>query len=585
MNLIVERDVPVAMRDGTVLRANVYRPDSGGPFPVIMERTPYGKDAPRPSAAIDALRAAGQGVAVIVQDVRGQASSEGGAFYMFRDEFEDGYDTVEWAAAQPWSNGHVGLYGTSYGANTSWQAAIADPPSLGAIAPTQAPIDYVEGWPWLTRNGILKWGLTLNWTLAAIVESQIRRHSPPEEMAKRLEAFAEWLDDPDELFAMTPLVKVGEILQEVIGPARGAESTRNGGDAAAPLSFFSRVVERRIPQQWESGIGIDRAHTRVRVPAFITASWYDVILGHDLEHYARMRRDAATAEAREQTRLLIGPWSHGMFLNVVGELDYGRRAMGGSLDMGADLGTIQVDWFKRQLGGDTSAPRGTANTGPRVKLFVMGVNRWRDEDDWPLARARPTNWYLRSGGRLTPEPPAVDDPSHAFVYDPNDPCPTCGGDLVKPPDFPPGPVDQAPILTRRDVQVYTSDVLDHDVTVIGPVEATVFAATSGRGTDWVVKLCDVHPDGRTFNVCDGIVRTGTRAGSIGPWSVDMWATAIVFQRGHRIRVIVSSSDFPRYERNPNTGENPWEATVFEPVVQRVFHDAERASCIVLPVVP
>ena len=152
MNVVIERDVPVVMRDGVTLRANVYRPAEGGPFPVIMERTPYGKDAPRPSAAIDAVRAAGQGVAVVVQDVRGQAGSEGGSFYMFRDEFTDGFDSVEWAAAQPFCNGHVGLYGTSYGANTSWQAAIADPPALGAIAPTQAPIDYVEGWPWLTAR-------------------------------------------------------------------------------------------------------------------------------------------------------------------------------------------------------------------------------------------------------------------------------------------------------------------------------------------------------------------------------------------------------------------------------------------------
>ncbi len=254
-----------------------------------MERTPYGKDAPRPSAAIDAVRAAGQGVAVVVQDVRGQGASEGGAFYMFRDEFDDGYDTVEWAAAQPWSNGRVGLYGTSYGANTSWQAAIADPPALGAIAPTQAPIDYVEGWPWLTRDGILKWGLALNWTLTAIVESQVRRHSRSDERDERLRTLAALMDDPRELFTMTPLRKVGELLQEVIGPAAdGAD----GGDGDEPLAFFRKVVERALPDEW-ARLSIERSHRRVRVPAFITASWYDVILGHDLEHYARMKRDAA----------------------------------------------------------------------------------------------------------------------------------------------------------------------------------------------------------------------------------------------------------------------------------------------------
>jgi putative CocE/NonD family hydrolase len=576
VNIFIERDVPVVMRDGVTLRANVYRPADGGPFPVLMERTPYGKDAPRPSAAIDAVRAAGQGVAVVVQDVRGQAGSEGGSFSMFRDEFTDGFDSVEWAAAQPFCSGRVGLYGTSYGANTAWQAAIADPPALGAIAPTQAPIDYVEGWPWLTRDGVLKWGLMLNWTLAAIVESQIRRHSPSRELDARMEAFAALLDDPDELFAMTPLVKAGEVLQEVIGPAT------DGGEA--PLAFFRRVVERRVPTEWEAGVGHDRAHTRVRVPAFITASWYDVILGHDLEHYARTRRDAATPAAREHTRLLVGPWSHGMFLNVVGDLDFGRRAMGGSLDMGADLGTLQVDWFKQQL---VDAPPSELD-GPRVKLFVQGINRWRDEDDWPLARARATDWFLHAHGGLAPAPPSPDGGADSFVYDPLDPCPTRGGDLVKPPDFAPGPIDQAPILGRRDVLVYTSEVLERDLEVTGPVTARLFATTTGVSTDFVVKLCDVHEDGRTFNVCDGIVRTGvsfTGDNGAGPWTVDLWATSIVFLRGHRIRVLVSSSDFPRYERNPNTGESPWEATVFEPVLQRVFHDAEHASAIVLPVVP
>jgi uncharacterized protein len=380
------------------------------------------------------------------------------------------------------------------------------------------------------------------------------------------------MDDPDELFTMTPLSKVGEVLQDVIGPAA------DGGER--PLSFFRNVVERRLPDAW-TGLSLERSHRHVRVPAFITASWYDVILGHDLEHYTRMKRDAATPAARDRTRLLIGPWSHGMFQNVVGELDYGRRAMGGSLDMGVDLGTIQVEWLKSHLCGD--GPVAASGDDWRVKLFVQGVNRWRDEHDWPLARAAPTEWHLRSGGRLTREPPATDESDNSFAYDPLHPCPTRGGDLVKPPDFAPGPMEQAPILGRRDVLVYTSDALEHGVEVIGPVSARLFAATSGVSTDFVVKLCDVHDDGRTFNVCDGIVRTTDNG--VGPWTVDLWATAIVFRAGHRIRVIVSSSDFPRYERNPNTGENPWDATVFEPVLQRVFHDAVRASCVVLPVVP
>jgi putative CocE/NonD family hydrolase len=569
VDVLVERDLAVPMRDGNVLRANVYRPADGASYPAVVERTPYGKDAARPSATIDGVRAAGMGLVVVVQDVRGQGRSEGGAFYMFRDEFDDGYDTVEWVAAQPFSNGRVGCYGTSYGGNTSWQTAMAAPPSLGAIAPVQSPIDYVEGWDWLTRDGVLKWGLLLNWTLTAIAESQVRRHARPGEMQQRLEALAAWMDDPDELFRMTPLSKVGDVLQAVIGP--GAEG------AGEPLSFFRNVVARELPESWLDGVGYVRDHSSVRVPAFVTASWYDVILDHDLRHYARMRACAATEAAREQTRLLVGPWSHGMFLNVVGQLDFGRRAVGSSLDLGVDLGTVQTEWFKARLGGSPE----TVPEGPRVRLFVQGVNRWRDEDDWPLARAVPTPFYLRRDGGLSRETPAVDEGHDEFDHDPDDPCPTLGGDLVKPPAFPPGPLDQTPILERRDVLVYTSAVLEHEVEVVGPITARLHATTTGVSTDFVVKLCDVHPDGRTFNVCDGIVRT---TGDAGEWVVDLWATAIVFLAGHRIRVLVSSSDFPRYERNPNTGETPWEATVFEPVRQRVLHDAQHASCVVLPAV-
>ena len=313
---------------------------------------------------------------------------------------------------------------------------------------------------------------------------------------------------------------------------------------------------------------------------FLTAGWYDVILGHDLDHFGRMRREGASSVAREGTRLLVGPWSHGNLTNIVGELDFGRRATGASIDMGLGVSPTLIEWFKSKLAG-LDEP----DESPRVRLFVQGIDRWRDAEDWPLAAANATRWYLRGGWRLSPEAPGVDEGFDAFVFDPRDPCPTCGGDLVKPPRYVPGPVDQAPILGRRDVMVYTSEPLERDVTVIGPVTALIHGATSGVSTDWVVKLCDVDERGRTINVCDGIVRTDPgEAGTLVASQVDMWGTAIVFRPGHRIRVIVSSSDFPRYERNPNTGQNPWETTILEPALQRVFHDGERASHVVLPTI-
>src|SRR4051794_2293366 len=477
MDVIIERDRPIVMRDGATLRADIFRPAADGRYPTLLQRTAYSKEAVRNPAPIDPIYAASDGVVVIVQDVRGKFTSDGGSWYMFRDEFDDGYDSVEWAAAQPFSNGHVGLYGISYMANTSWQAAIAAPPSLGAIAPTQAPIDYIDDWKWLTRDDVLKWGLTLNWTLQSIAEAEVRKHATgPDDLRSRLEALADVVDS-GSLFWKTPLVGVADALQEIVGPGRDASDP--------PLAFFRDVVTRTLPKPWH-GLPFARTHERVRVPALITAGWYDVILGHDLDHFQRMRRSAGTEEAREQTRMVIGHWAHGaasLLQTWTGDVDFGRRSTGGSIDMGTGLGVMQVDWFKQHLDGGA-----VTDDGPRVKVFVQGVNRWQDEDDWPIPRAKSTNWYLRDGGGLSTDAGGADDPYATFVFDPRDPCPTVGGDLVKPPMYRPGPIDQGPILDRRDVLVYTTEPLAHDVEVIGPVTATLHVATSGPSTDWTVKL-------------------------------------------------------------------------------------------------
>jgi uncharacterized protein len=328
----------------------------------------------------------------------------------------------------------------------------------------------------------------------------------------------------------------------------------------------------------------------VRVPALIIAGWHDLLLAADLEHFRKMREQAATESARRATRIVIGPWSHGMFHNVVGDLDFGLRASGLLLDLKEDLTALQLRWFDRWLkdrrnGVDEEAP---------VRLFVQGTNRWRDETDWPLARARSTPLYLRGGGALSFEAPR-DEAADAYVYDPQDPCPTCGGSLLMPMTYRCGPVEQAPWLKRGDVLNYSSEPLAEDLEVTGPVTAVLFAATSAPDTDWIVRLCDVHPDGRTFNVCDGILRAQFREslsapqlvepGAVVRYAIDLWATAMVFRAGHRLRVLVTSSDFPRYDRNPNTGEFGVNATRTQPARQRIFHDAARASHLVLPVVP
>jgi putative CocE/NonD family hydrolase len=303
-----------------------------------------------------------------------------------------------------------------------------------------------------------------------------------------------------------------------------------------------------------------------------------------------MKASAATEEARQRTRLIVGPWTHGMFLNVVGDLDFGLRSSGFFLDLKEDLTALNLRWFGQRL---KEVPTGI-DEEPPVKLFVQGANRWRYEDAWPLARAVSTPWYLGANGRLAPEPPGADERPDSYVYDPQDPCPTRGGTLLLPRTYPAGPVDQTPILGRPDVLVYSSERLSRDMEVTGPVRAILYAATSAPDADWVVKLCDVYPDGRTFNVCDGILRARYRASWETPtlvkpdeverYDIDLWATSWLFRAGHRIRLVVTSSDFPRYDRNPNTGELGVAATTTTPARQQIFHDGGRASHVILPVV-
>ena len=259
------------------------------------------------------------------------------------------------------------------------------------------------------------------------------------------------------------------------------------------------------------------------------------------------------------------------------------------LDLKEDLTKLQLRWFDRWL---KDAANGI-DEEPPVKLFIQGRNRWRDESAWPLARAVDTPWFLGDYQGLSRQTPAGDSAPDSFVYDPNDPCPICGGGTLLPPQYVPGPVDQAPILGRRDVLCYTSAPLNEDLEITGAVTAVLYAATSGRDTDWVVKLCDVRPDGKTLNVCDGVLRASVRDGAnrtlVEPntvirYDIDLWSTAMLFKAGHGLRVLVTSSDFPRYDRNPNTGELAHTATHLEPALQRIYHDAERASHLVLPIV-
>ena len=566
--IIVERDVPATMRDGTILRADVYRPAEGGPHPVLLSRLPYDKSIPvTPGVMPNPLQATAAGYVFVIQDTRGRFASDG-EFEPFVHEADDGYDSVEWAAGQPWSNGEVGMIGGSYIGYTQWMAASMQPPHLRAIAPVVATSDLYDGW--VREGGASSLWFNVSWLFSSLGPDIVAKRSPGDTArADRLTHTIDHMADhlPALPGAVDPAMDdacVGDIYRTWLAhPDRDA--------------FWRRLSPRE-------------AHPRIGVPAFNVGGWYDVFVGGSIENYTGMHANGATESARDGQRLVVGPWRHAapMLADPAGDVVFGLDSTGG----GIDLPALQLRFFDRWLKGKPA----DAAEDPRVRLFVMGEDRWRDEAEWPLARAVPTDYHLRADGGLTTEPPDADEAPDAFTADPNDPVPTLGGNLCCwQLVHPPGAFDQREIEARDDVLVYSTPPLTEDIEVTGPLIAHVFVASTAPDFDVTTKLVDVAPDGFARNVAEGIRRARYRAGTERPVplppgevaeiEVDLLATANVFLAGHQIRVEIAASNWPRFDRNPQTGGVVAEATELRPARQTVFHDAGRRSRIVLPVVP
>ena len=542
--------MPARMRDGVTLRANVYRPHGPGPWPTLLMRTPYGKDLPGTTwCGVDPVQAARRGFIVVVQDTRGRFSSEG-VWDPFRFEATDGYDSVEWAATLPGANGRVGMYGGSYCGNTQWMAAIEQPPSLAAISPLMTWSDPLEGL--LARGGAVELGLALPWSLRTGIDHGRRLETRDPE--GRVDAMIdEWDRLGDDGYWRLPVDTA--VLRRHSIPDLGS----------------IRALEDPRVVEWCRVAG---SHGRVAVPSLHIGSWYDVFAQGTLDNYAAM------AASGRDARLIVGPWTHDAFCDPIGERLFGMRAGrdGVPVRPHGDVVDLQLAWLR----GHLAPAAATRLPDAPVRIFVMGRNAWRDEPGWPLERAVSRRWFLRSGGSLTAAPPDPDEPPTCFTYDPMDPAPTVGGHTVMWPRYPAGPRDQAAVEARSDVCVFTSEPLQRDLEVTGPVRVVLHADTSAPSTDWVARLCDVHPDGRSYNLCDGIVRVAQAADARGSIEIDLWSTSNVFFAGHRLRVHVTSSSFPRWDRNLNTGRQS------EPrhdlARQRVRHASERPSYIDLPVV-
>ncbi|HEY8601616.1 MAG TPA: CocE/NonD family hydrolase [Thermomicrobiales bacterium] len=577
--IIVEKNVPATMRDGTILRANVYRPAAGGPFPVALTRLPYGKEFALATVVLDPVRLAGAGYIVVIQDVRGRYASDGD-WRPFEREFDDGYDTVEWAARLPDADGQVAMWGLSYFGMTQWQAAVTQPPALCALTPAITWGEYRNGT--IFRGGAREWGLGLSWPQTALAADSLLRAygSDPAALMQQVGALVGQIDKIPETYAHLPLT-----------------------DSADPsgVTGFAADWLRTLPHDpfWDT-LRIDGRYDEIVLPTLHLGGWYDCFIGETIRQYVAMR-ERAEAEGRRTPRLIVGPWTHGSFANVVGEVDFGLASNGALRGGRGDLTTLHQRWFDATLKGDES---GLA-TEPPVQLFVMGENRWRAFDSWPVPGAREERWFLASGGHANTRygdgtlgrTPVAGADVDSFVYDPAAPVPTRGGATLLHPVIPRGAVDQGPNEDRPDLLCYTSAPFAAPYTIIGAVSVTLFAASSAPDTDFVARLVDVHPDGRAIGVADGIIRASAREsypaagafaftaptpiepGRIYAYTIDLWATAITFLPGHRLRVEITSSSFPRWDRNLNTGDDSATSTAMAVAHQRILHDADHPSSL------
>jgi putative CocE/NonD family hydrolase len=566
-----QTNVEVPMRDGAVLRADVYRPAGGGRHPVLLQRIPYGKHTPRyRSLYLDPMRALDRGYAVVIQEVRGRHVS-GGDWYPYVHEAEDGYDTIDWVASQPWSDGSVGMFGISYHGATQWLAATEAHPALKAIIPGVTSDSYYDSWTYL--GGVFQLYWTSGWAAAFAMDDLGGR------AARHSEAMAVLREFRQDSHAMANHLPI----EDMPGLRRVADY------------YYDWLAHPTYDDYWKA-IAPREKFDRITVPALNQGGWFDGFIRGTLRCYQGMRERGATEVARTQQHLVVGPWLH----QPLPDPFAGRGYFGGSASGAAiDWHGMQLSWFDRWLRGEDNG----VDTDPNTYIFIMGANEWRAEESWPPPDAEPMTLFLRSSGsantlngdgKLSLDAPGETESPDRFVYDPSNPVPTHGGAHLAgiPGVFEVGVQDQQVIEAREDVLVYTSAPLERDTEVTGHVELEVWAVTSAADTDWTAKLVDVHPDGQARNVCDGILRASFRdslespspiqPGEVYKYNVDVGPTAMLFRKGHCIRLDVSSSNFPAFARN--TGIPSHGSADLTPATQIVLHDASHPSRLTLPVV-
>lgn len=569
----MDRNVPMEMRDGTVLRADIYRPNDRQKHPAILVRTPYNKLLSGNSDFLNVVDAAHAGYAIIIQDIRGRFASDGEwrQNAMYTTEGRDGYDSVEWIARQTWSDGNVGMAGGSYLAALQWVTAMENPPHLKAIAPwigaasTQAEMELT--------GGVMSLYLAVSWIPTMAVDVAERLQKQGEDVTEMSRVINNALFNPAEVYNFLPLKDV---------PLARYPGMREMWNLRLISVPGPEIIERAR-----------RRYEKVMVPCFHVSGWYDIFTWATFENFKNMREKGGSRLAREGQHVLMGPWIHGSrLLGFWGEMNFGPTAG----VPGALASEQTIAFFDRYL-------RGRDIKIPPVRYFVMGRNRWYNAEAWPLPQTHWSRFYFhsrgsantaRGDGLLSRDEPGS-EPSDIFVYNPHLPVPTVGGRFLPLAGLVPGPIDQSHIEKRQDILCYTTPELEEDTEVTGPLEVHLFAATSARDTDFTAKLVDVYPDGRAYNIGEGIIRARGRKsvlkpelvnpGEVNEYRINMGTTSQLFRKGHRIRIDISSSNFPMYDRNMNTGNPIGQDAEGIPAMQTIYHQSEYASYVDLPVIP
>ena len=589
--VVIENSVMVPMRDGTKLSTDIYKPvGAQEKLPVIVIRTPYNKRTWRAAetkagSGSEAFRFAEQGYVVVVQDTRGKFESEG-EFTISTPDDIDGYDTVTWAATQPWSTGKVGTYGCSYLGENQIESAKLRNPHLAAMIP-QAASGGTRYFGQIV-GGAVELATAVGWYWGAGSKDRLR---PP---AGAGDDF--WATQGVNFFPgyIPPAGRFEQISDEMLNHLPTVDTFKKFG---GPRSDYEAVLSNPPNSPWWKARPYANSSDKFDVPALHVNSWYDYGVEDVFNQFNLLSKNALSEAAKNNQFIIISPTTHCLSEGATEQTLVGARDVG---DARLGYWRIYLNWFDHWLKG---ADNGVTKM-PKVQIYVMGKNQWRSENEWPLARARPTKYFLASrssansrngDGVLTtvaPSRPGRD----TFDYDPANPVPSIGGPLccTRIPNTE-GSFDQARAEERRDVLVYTTPPLAQGVEVTGPLKAVLFVSSSAKDTDFTAKLVDVYPDGTAYNIQEGILRARYRKGYESPvWmqsgkvyqlEVDIQATSNYFPAGHRIRLEISSSNFPRFDRNMNTGGNNYDETKGVVAHNTIWHEPGRQSYVLLPIVP